>query len=67
MALCNHQIPSLSVVLSGIQSSAKVSTVDNGQYGMAGKGAWPMFCGEEMRRGMGCGGLEWEEGIAVVC
>lgn len=45
VALCDHQISSLSVVLS-----ATVSAADSGQYGMAGKGAWPMLCGSDERR-----------------
>lgn len=44
-----------------------MSVADNGQCGLAGKGAWPVLCGEEMRTGMGCRGLDWQEGAAVVC
>lgn len=44
-----------------------MSVADNGHCGLAGKGAWPVLCGEEMRTGMGCSGLGWEEGAAVVC
>lgn len=25
-----------------------------------------VLCGEEMRRGVGCGGLGWEEGVLAV-
>lgn len=51
------------MVLSGIQSSAKVSTADNGQYGLAGKGS-ALWGGDE-RRGVALGGLGWEEGVVL--
>lgn len=37
----------------------KCLAADNGQYSLAGKGAWPMLCGEEMRTGLGSGGQGW--------